>query len=72
MSRIKKIIKRYIFPHYVGDTDVFSNGHKPLLTQISSPDITEYGILYAITNSVDPDQTAPPQEQSDQGLHCLP
>ena len=23
-------------------------------------------------NSVDPDQTAPCQEQSDQGLHCLP
>ena len=25
----------------------------------------------AYANSVDPDQTAP-QEQSDQGLHCLP
>ena len=26
---------------------------------------------YALANSADPDQTAP-QEQSDQGLHCLP
>ena len=25
-----------------------------------------------LANSEDPDQTAPLQEQSDQGLHCLP
>ena len=25
-----------------------------------------------IANSVDPDQTAPVEEQSDLGLHCLP
>ena len=25
-----------------------------------------------MTNSVDPDQTAPREEQSDQCLHCLP
>ena len=25
-----------------------------------------------MTNSVDPDQTAPREEQSDLGLHCLP
>ena len=24
-----------------------------------------------MANSVDPDQTAPEKEQSDQGLHCL-
>ena len=24
-----------------------------------------------IANSADPDQTAPPQEQSDLGLHCM-
>ena len=27
---------------------------------------------YAWANSADPDQTAPREEQSDQGLHCLP
>ena len=28
-------------------------------------------VAYGMANSVDPDQTAPKKEQSDQGLHCL-
>ena len=33
----------------------------------------KFSVRYAWANSVDPDQTAPlGEEQSDQGLHCLP
>ena len=30
-----------------------------------------YVCIHKVANSADPDQTAPPQEQSDLGLHCL-
>ena len=38
---------------------------------LSNPNTINFKILSGMANSVDPDQTAPLQEQSDLGLHCL-
>ena len=59
------------FPKYLDTLNMCCNHSKIwtmwLYHRVSSPNNAD-----GMANCVDPDQTAPLEEQSDQGLHCLP